>query len=182
MRVCVFCGARNGRQDLYQESARKLGWELGSRGIDLVYGGAKIGLMGSVADAALEAGSEVTGVMPRYLLEWEIAHEGLAQMHIVEGLRERKEFMASLADAFIALPGGVSTVEEFFEVWTWTQQGLHDKPCGLLNLANYYDGLLAFLDHAVDEGFVGHRSRGTLIVDTEVRALVDALVASAKAS
>ncbi|GGO87999.1 LOG family protein [Wenjunlia tyrosinilytica] len=180
MRICVFCGALPGRRPVYGESVELLGRELVARGMGIVYGGASIGLMGRLADAVLAAGGEVIGVMPRYLMAFEVAHSGLTRLHIVDGVHERKALMAELADAFLGLPGGIGTLEELFEVWTWRQQNLHTSPCGLLNLEGFYDGLLAFLDHVADEGFVaGSHVRDTLTVHREAGALLDVLAAGA---
>ena len=153
-RICVFSGSNLGRHDQYRTSAAELGALLAERQIGLVYGGAAVGLMGAVADSVLAAGGDVIGVIPRALAEREVAHTGLPDLRIVDSMHERKALMAELSDAFIALPGGIGTLEELFEVWTWTQLGAHAKPCGLLNTLHFYDGLLAFLDHVVDEAFL----------------------------
>lgn len=162
--VCVFCGSNFGNGERYAEAARETGGALARAGLTLVYGGARVGLMGTVADAALEAGGEVVGVLPTALQEKELAHEGLSELHIVDSMHERKATMAELSDAFIALPGGAGTLEELFEIWTWGQLGLHQKPCGFLNTAGFYDQLLAFLDHQRDEGFVKDAMRDMLKV------------------
>jgi uncharacterized protein (TIGR00730 family) len=158
-RVCVFTGSSSGRRDDYHAAAGDLGRELAARGIELVYGGASVGLMGAVADAALAAGGRVTGVIPAALVAMEVAHPGLPDLRVVSSMHERKAAMADLSDGFIALPGGWGTLDELFEVLTWAQLGLHAKPCGVLNVAGYFDPLLAFMDHMIDEGFVraGHR-------------------------
>ena len=140
-----------------------------------MYGGAHLGLMGAMADAALAAGGDVTGVMPQSLVDREIAHTGLTQLHIVNSMHERKQLMADLSDAFIALPGGFGTLEEFCEVLTWNQLGIHGKPCGLLNIRGYYDGLLALFDHGVSEGFIPHQHRGAIRADANPRQLLDRL-------
>ncbi len=151
--ICVFCGSSHGALEAYSDAAKETGRVIAENGYTLVYGGAKVGLMGTVADAALEAGGQVIGVLPRSLLEKEIGHEGLNELHLVDSMHERKALMADLSDAFIALPGGVGTLEEIFEVWTWGQLGYHKKPCGFLNIEGYYDHLIAFLDHQTREGF-----------------------------
>lgn len=171
--VCVFCGSNEGVRPEYCESARSLGRELVNRGAGLVYGGAAIGCMGAVADAVLEAGGKVIGVMPRNLVEKEIAHKGLSELHVVESMHERKAMMASLSDGFIALPGGMGTFEEIFEVVTWGQLGLHGKPCGLLNIAGYYRLLNAFLDHARDEQFMKPEHRDIMLLADTPDALLD---------
>lgn len=173
MRLCVFCGSSPGNKPEYLAAAQQLGTALAKADIGLVYGGAQVGLMGAVADAALAAGGEVIGVIPRHLVERELAHEGLTTLHEVGSMHERKAMMADLSDGFIALPGGVGTFEELFEVWTWGQLGHHQKPCALLNAAGYYDQLIAFLDHALTEGFMRQPYRDMLIVDTEANALLD---------
>ncbi|QFS99281.1 LOG family protein YvdD [Labrenzia sp. THAF191b] len=151
--ICVFCGSSYGALEAYADIARETGRVIAEEGYTLVYGGAKVGLMGTVADAALEAGGKVIGVLPRSLQDKEIGHEGLSELHLVDSMHERKAMMADLSDAFIALPGGVGTLEEIFEVWTWGQLGYHKKPCGFLNAEGYYDHLIAFLDHQTDQGF-----------------------------
>ncbi|GAB2204637.1 TIGR00730 family Rossman fold protein [Roseibium sp. ROS1] len=151
--ICVFCGSSYGALEAYADIARETGRAIAEQGYTLVYGGAKVGLMGTVADAALAAGGKVIGVLPRSLQDKEIGHEGLSELHLVDSMHERKAMMADLSDAFIALPGGVGTLEEIFEVWTWGQLGYHKKPCGFLNAEGYYDHLIAFLDHQTDQGF-----------------------------
>ena len=160
-RVCVFCGSRTGARLSYAEAAHEMGTLLAVRGIGLVTGGGKVGLMGVIANAALEAGGEARGVIPRALLEREVGHEGMTELHVVETMHQRKAAMAALADAFVALPGGIGTMEELFEVWTWSVLGIHSKPVGLLNVEGYYDDLLRFLDHSMSEGFFhpAHRAR-----------------------
>lgn len=182
MRLCVFCGSSPGNKPEYLAAAQQLGTALAKAGIGLVYGGAQVGLMGAVADAALAAGGEVIGVIPRHLVERELAHEGLTTLHEVGSMHERKAMMADLSDGFIALPGGVGTFEELFEVWTWGQLGHHQKPCALFNAAGYYDQLIAFLDHALAEGFMRQPYRDMLIVDTEAAALLDKVRAYAPPS
>ena len=156
-KICVFCGSSFGVRPEYEAQARFLGRELAGRGISLVYGGGRVGLMGAVADAALEAGGVVIGVMPRGLVEREIAHRGLTELHVVEDMHERKTKMAALADGFIALPGGAGTLEEIFEQWTWAQLGIHEKPCAFLNIKGYYDPLQAMVNNMVREGFMHPR-------------------------
>jgi uncharacterized protein (TIGR00730 family) len=172
-RVCVFCGSSPGARPAYLEAARALGTLLGSAGIGVVYGGAHVGLMGAVADAARAAGSEVIGVIPQSLVAREVAHTGLDDLRVVGSMHERKALMAELSDAFVALPGGIGTLEELFEVWTWAQLGSHEKPCGLLNVDGFYSGLLGFLDHVVSEAFLRQVHRDMLLVDTEPRALLE---------
>lgn len=165
--ICVFCGSSYGTLEVYSEAARQTGKAVADNGYRLVYGGAKVGLMGVVADAALEAGGEVVGVLPRSLQEKEIGHEGLNELHLVDSMHERKALMADLSDGFIALPGGVGTLEEIFEVWTWGQLGYHEKPCGFLNVESYYDHLITFLDHQTEEGFTKAAMRNMVqIADT----------------
>jgi uncharacterized protein (TIGR00730 family) len=176
--ICVFCGSSNGGDAAYLEAAGAFGTIAAERGLRIVYGGASVGLMGALADAVLAAGGEVVGVMPRALVDREIAHNGLTRLHVVETMHERKALMAELADAFIALPGGLGTLEELFEVWTWGMLGLHDKPFGLLNVSGYYDGLIAFLDHARDSGFVRERQRSVLRVEADGARLIDSLAGS----
>ncbi len=171
-RLCVFLGSNAGHRADYAEAAVALGTLLAREGIGLVYGGASVGLMGRLADAALAAGGEVIGVIPRGILEREVAHKGLADLRVVGSMHERKALMAELADGFVALPGGVGTLEELFEVWTWAQLGSHEKPCALLNVAGYYDRLLGFLDHVVGEGFMRAAHRDMLLVADEPSALL----------
>ena len=153
-RACIFCASSNGNSDLFNREAEILGRSLASSGWGLVYGGANVGLMGAVANAALAVDGEVIGVIPEALVSREIAHPGLTELHIVKSMHERKALMASLADAFIALPGGYGTLDEFLEILTWAQLRIHQKPCVLINLDGYYDQLIAFLDHAVNRGFL----------------------------
>jgi uncharacterized protein (TIGR00730 family) len=176
-RVCVYCGSSPGRDPVYREAAVALVHTLAERGLGVVYGGARVGLMGVVADEALAAGAEVIGVIPQALVEREIAHTGLSDLRVVGSMHERKAQMAELADAFVALPGGLGTLEELFEVATWSQLGLHVKPCGLLNVRGYYDGLAGMLDHAVSERFLRPENRAIVLVESDPAALVDALAA-----
>jgi uncharacterized protein (TIGR00730 family) len=174
-RVCVFCGSSHGVRPAYSDAARSLGQALVARGLGLVYGGGKVGLMGVVADAVLAAGGDVVGVIPHALMAREIGHAGLTTMHVVDSMHERKALMADAADAFIALPGGVGTFEELFEAITWTQLGLHAKPCGLLNVDGFYDDLLRFLDHAWVEGFIKPETRAIVKASADARELLDLL-------
>jgi uncharacterized protein (TIGR00730 family) len=175
--VCVFCGSSPGGNPAYLSAARAMGAELAGRGLTLVYGGAKVGLMGAVADAALNAGGEVIGVLPAALEKKELAHLGLTRLEVVDSMHERKARMAELSDGFVALPGGAGTLEEIFEIWTWGQLGFHGKPAGFLNVAGYYDKLASFLDHTVDEAFVKAVHRDMLIFHDAPTALLDALAA-----
>jgi uncharacterized protein (TIGR00730 family) len=170
--VCVFCGSSSGNDPAYAEAARTLGITLAERGITLVYGGGHVGLMGVVADAALGAGGGVIGVMPKALVEREIGHTGLTELHIVGSMHERKAMMSELSEGFVALPGGNGTLEEFFEVLTWAQLGEHDKPCGLLNVAGYYDPLLAVFDRMVDRDFLRKEHRKLVLVESDPSALL----------
>ncbi len=158
--ICVFCGARTGKNEAFVRAAADLGRELARRGVGIVYGGGHVGLMGVLADAALAAGGMVVGVIPQALADREVAHHGLTKLHVVSGMHERKALMADLSDAFVALPGGYGTFEEFFEIVTWLQLGIHDKPIGLLNVEAYYDPLIAMIDSSVREGFVPKDNRG----------------------
>jgi uncharacterized protein (TIGR00730 family) len=171
--ICVFAGSTPGNVPHFADVARELGRELALRGHALVYGGGQSGLMGILADAALAAGAHVTGVIPEFLVDKELAHRGLSDLKVVRSMHERKDAMARLSDGFVALPGGFGTLEELFEVVTWAQLGLHGKPCGLLNVGGYYDGLLAFLDGAVNAQLLSPVHRSMLLVATEVRALLD---------
>lgn len=172
-KICVFSGSSSGRISEYRDSAIQLGTLLAQRNIGLVYGGAAVGLMGAVADATIAAGGSVTGVIPQALVEREVAHTGLSDLRIVRSMHERKALMAELSDAFIALPGGIGTFEEIFEVWTWTQLGTHAKPCAVLNVHGFYDQLLGFLDHVVDEAFLKPVHRGMLLASADPAALLD---------
>jgi len=174
-RVCVFCGSSVGRQPAYVEAAQAMGALLAKRGIGLVYGGGNVGLMGVIADAVLERGGEVIGVIPQALANREIAHTGVTALHIVDSMHTRKAMMAELSDAFVAMPGGVGTFEEFFEAVTWTQLGLQRKPCGLLNVNAFYSPLSAFIDQAVTEGFIKPVHRAAIVVDSDPGRLLDTL-------
>lgn len=167
MRICVFCGSNFGRLPAYGEAATLLGQTLAHEGIGLVYGGASVGLMGTVADAVLAAGGEAIGILPQALKDKELAHPGLTRLHVVASMHERKAMMADLSDGFIALPGGVGTLEELFEIWTWAQLGFHKKPCGILNVAGFYDRLAGFLDHIADEAFMKSENRAMLLADDD---------------
>jgi uncharacterized protein (TIGR00730 family) len=176
-RVCVYAGSNPGSHPAYADGARALATEMAERGIGLVYGGGKVGLMGVLADTMLDAGGEAIGVMPRALIEREIGHRRLTELRVVESMHERKAQMAELADAFLAVPGGIGTLEELIEVYTWSQLGIHDKACGVLNVRGYYDHLAALLDHAVAEGFLRPQHRAVLSVASEPAELLDRLAA-----
>lgn len=176
-RICVFCGSSVGSRPAYAAAARELGRTLAERGLGIVFGGGKVGLMGVLADAALEAGGEAIGVIPEALVAREIGHNGLTKLHVVRSMHQRKTLMADLADAFIALPGGYGTFEEFFEAVTWTQLGIHQKPCGLLNVDGYYDALLALLGRAVTDGFVREANRALVLDAPDVPMLLQKLEA-----
>jgi uncharacterized protein (TIGR00730 family) len=169
--LCVFCGSSAGSKPAYLDAAIALGRVLAEARIRLVYGGGRVGLMGAIADAVLHNGGEVVGVIPRHLVAREVAHKGLSDLRIVASMHERKALMSELSDAFVALPGGLGTLEEFFEVWTWGQLGLHQKPYGLLNVAGFYEPLVQFIDQLVDLKFVKPEHRKMLIVESDVAAL-----------
>ena len=173
--VCVFCGASIGANPAYREAAVALGQAIAKRGLTLVYGGSSVGLMGAVADAAMAAGGEVIGVMPQSLIDAEIGHKGLPRLEVVDGMHARKARMAELSDAFIALPGGLGTLEELFEVWTWGQLGYHAKPLGLLDVNGFYEKLGGFLDQIVEEGFVRPQHRAMLLLGRQPDELLDAM-------
>lgn len=177
MRLCIFSGSNVGSKPIYVEAAAQLGRTLAKQGIGVVYGGSSVGLMGAMADAALAQGGEVIGVIPRALVEKEMAHSGLADLRVVESMHQRKALMSELSDGFIALPGGIGTLEELFEVWTWAQLGYHQKPCSLLNIAGFYDGLSAFLDHVAAEAFMKQAHRSMLIVEQDIDTLLAAIQA-----
>jgi uncharacterized protein (TIGR00730 family) len=174
-RICVYCGSRTGERAAYAEAATALGRALAARGLGLVYGGGNIGMMGLVADAVIDAGGETIGVIPQHLMDLEVGHDGLSKLHVVEDMHQRKAQMAELADAFIALPGGLGTLEEIFEIAAWAQLKLHDKPMGLLNIAGYYDALVRFLDHAVAEDFLKAKHRDRIVVADQTMPLLDQL-------
>jgi uncharacterized protein (TIGR00730 family) len=173
--LCVYCGSRKGAHPAYEAAAHRIGSLIGERGWQLVYGGGNAGLMGVVANAALAAGAPVIGVIPSSLMERELGHPGLTELHVVETMHQRKQLMAERADAFLALPGGIGTFEELFEVWTWRQLGYHDKPVGLLNVGGYYDRLLAFMAQSVADGFVPPAQQQLLQVGNEPAELLDRL-------
>lgn len=175
--ICVFAGSCAGDEPAYRAAAVATGRTIAQRGLRLVYGGGNVGMMGALADAALQAGGEVVGIIPQRLVEREAAHHGISDLQIVDTMHQRKARMAELADAFLILPGGIGTMEEMFEVWTWGQLGYHHKPFGLLNAVGYFDPLIAFLDHAVAAKFLSASCRGMLIVDDKVEALIDRLEA-----
>src|SRR5882672_2504222 len=172
-KICVFTGSRPGRRSDYADAGRRIGRELVERGYGLVYGGGNVGLMTVVADAVLESHGHVTGVIPETLVEKEVVHRGLSELRIVQSMHERKAMMAELSDGFVALPGGIGTMEEFFEVLSWSQLGLHEKPCGLLNVAGYYDPLMEFLDRAVAQDFIKPKHRALLFVESSPAILLD---------
>lgn len=174
MRICVFCGSSSGNDEAYANAARDLGRTLATQGIDLVYGGGRVGLMGALADAALLAGGAVIGIRPRALVEREIQHVGLTELHTVATMHERKTKMAELADGFIALPGGAGTLEEIFEQWTWAQLGIHDKPCGFLNTNGYFDPLRDMIGRMTGEGFIRPEYASMLTFDTDPGAILEA--------
>ncbi len=173
--VCVFCGASIGANPAYREAAVTLGQAIARRGLTLVYGGGAVGLMGIVADAAMAAGGEVVGIIPQSLLDAEVGHKGLTRLEVVDGMHARKARMAELSDAFIALPGGLGTLEELFEVWTWGQLGYHAKPLGLLDVNGFYEKLGGLLDHIVEEGFVRPQHRAMLLLGQQPDALLDGM-------
>lgn len=173
--LCIFTGSRHGRVPEYRAAAEELGRLVAEAHLHLVYGGGHVGLMGVVADAAVDGGGKVTGVIPRHLWDREVGHGGLADLRIVDSMHERKALMADLSDAFAVLPGGIGTMEEFFEVWTWGQLGIHAKPYGLLNVNGYFDPLIAYLDHMVDEEFLGQEARSLVVVEPDPAALLRAL-------
>jgi uncharacterized protein (TIGR00730 family) len=177
--VCVFCGSSGGGRAVYTDAARSTGRALARRGLTLVYGGSNVGMMRHLADAALEAGGRVVGVIPEQLVGWERAHRGLTELHVVASMHERKALMVRLSDAFLALPGGFGTLDEFFEVLTWAQLGLHDKTCALLNVDGYFDHLISLIERARQDGFL-YGSASMPIVDDRAERLLDRLVGPAK--
>ncbi len=174
--ICVYCGSSPGRREAYASAAFSLAETLVSRNIKLVYGGASIGIMGMVADHVLKLGGHVIGVIPKALAHKEVMHNHLTELHVTQSMHERKMLMAELSDGFIALPGGVGTLEELFEIWTWAQLGFHNKPCGLLNIDGYYDSLIKFLDHVLAEQFVKQHHHAMLLVENNPDALIDRYV------
>jgi len=171
-RLCVFCGTNAGSRPEYGAAARELGETLAAEEVELVYGGGSVGIMGELAEAVREHGGRVIGVIPQQLIQKEMAHTG-PDLIVVASMHQRKARMADMADGFVALPGGIGTLEGFFEILTWGQLGIHAKPCGILNVAGYFDGLTGFLDHAVREGFLTEAHRGLIVVETEPRPLLD---------
>lgn len=174
--LCIYCGSSPGRNEAYASAALALAGSLVERNIRLIYGGAGIGVMGVLANQVLALGGQAIGVIPKALAHKEIAHQNLTELHITQSMHERKMLMAELADGFIALPGGIGTLEELFEIWTWAQLGFHQKPCGLLNVAGYYDDLIRFLDHVADEQFVKKAHRALLMVEKKSGSLLDRMV------
>jgi uncharacterized protein (TIGR00730 family) len=172
-RICVFCGTNTGSRPEYGAAARELGQILAEQGIELVYGGASVGIMGELADSVHGHGGHVTGIIPQQLMEKEVAHTEIANLIVVASMHQRKSQMADMSDGFVALPGGIGTLEGFFEILTWGQLGIHDKPSGILNVAGYFDGLTRFLDHAVKEGFLTEEHRGAIIMETDARRLLE---------
>ncbi len=175
--LCVYCGSSAGRLEAYASSAKALAEALVEKDIGLVYGGADIGVMGILAGHVLKLGGRVTGVIPKALAHKEVMHENLTELHVTQSMHERKMLMAELSDGFIALPGGIGTLEELFEIWTWAQLGFHRKPCGLLNVEGYYDTLIQFLDHMLAEQFVKDHQRDMLIVESAPKKLLDRYIA-----
>jgi uncharacterized protein (TIGR00730 family) len=176
LRLCIFCGSRTGDDPRFSQAAIETGTLLAERGIGIVYGGGRVGLMGVLADAARAAGGEVIGVIPQSLAEREVAHSGLSQLHIVESMHERKAMMAELSAGFIALPGGFGTFEEFCEVITWSQLGIHAKPCGILNVAGYFDHLIAMFDYAGERGFISATNREIVLESTQPVELIERML------
>jgi uncharacterized protein (TIGR00730 family) len=177
-RVCVYCGSRPGNDPAFLALATSVGQALAGRGLDLVWGGGNVGLMGALADGVLAGGGRAIGVIPREMVDREIAHRGATELHVVGSMHERKALMASLADAFIALPGGIGTLDELFEIWTWACLGYHAKPVGLLDAGGFWRPLIASLDHMVDTGFLRPEQRAMLHVESEAERLLDRLAAA----
>lgn len=171
--ICIYCGSSPGASPLYAQAARRLAKEMVADNIGLVYGGAHVGLMGIIADEVLRLGGEATGVIPKTLLDREVGHQGLTRLHIVKDMHERKALMAELSDGFIAMPGGIGTLEELFEAFTWSQLGIHDKPIGLLNVNGFYDGLIGFIQHLVNERFLKDQQAGIIMVESNEAALIE---------
>ncbi|MGB3721628.1 MAG: TIGR00730 family Rossman fold protein [Pacificimonas sp.] len=176
-RIAVYCGSSPGARDIYGQTAVALGTEMARRSLGVVYGGGRLGLMGMVADAALRAGGEAHGVIPTALVDLEVAHQGLTELHTVANMHERKALMTELCDAFIAMPGGVGTLDELFEAWSWNALGYHAKPFGLLNIDGYWDQMIAFLDTVADQGFMSQDRRDQLVVSDDIGELIDLLCA-----
>lgn len=177
-KICVYCGSSDGARPEYRQAAAALGRAMLEKDIDLVYGGASVGLMGKLADTVLKGGGRVTGVIPEFLLNREISHTGLTELVVVDSMHERKSIMADLSDGFIALPGGIGTMEELFEILTWSHLRFHNKPCALLNVAGYYDHLNAFMQHGVNQGFIRKKTGAKLIIKDEPKALLDLFLES----
>ena len=177
--ICVYCGSKPGHNPAFVQLAVQVGTWIGAHGGQLVYGGGRSGLMGQVAEATIAAGGTVVGIIPTALVEKEFAHHGCTELHVVDTMHERKRLMAEKADAFLALPGGIGTFEELFEVWTWRQLGYHDKPVGILNCDGYYDGLLRFIDQVVQDGFMSDWQTGLVTVGADAEPLLQGLVESA---
>ncbi|HUY41786.1 MAG TPA: TIGR00730 family Rossman fold protein [Candidatus Dormibacteraeota bacterium] len=182
MRVCIFCGARSGRGDIYRAIARDVARAIVARGDSVVYGGGRVGMMGALADAALEAGGEVIGVIPEALASAEIAHQGITTLHVVDSMHARKALLTALSDAFVALPGGIGTMDELFEALTWHQLGIHDKPVGILNAAGYYDPLFSLLDRMFEEGLLPASTRSSIVTGNAIEALLEELFAANRRS
>ncbi len=176
-RICVFCGSKTGNSPLFLEAAVQLGRVLAERGLELVYGGASIGLMGAVADSVMAGGGKVVGVIPEAMASKEVAHDGLTEMHVVSSMHERKSMMARLADAFVALPGGFGSFEELLEMITWAQLGIHRKPVGILNVSGYYDPLIQLFEGAIEAGFIKSRNRQLYVIEREADRLLQTLLA-----
>ena len=177
-KICVYCGSRDGARPEYSRAAATLGHAMLEKSLDLVYGGASVGLMGKLADTILQGGGRVTGVIPEPLVNREISHAGLTELVVVESMHERKSMMADLSDGFIALPGGIGTMDELFEILTWSHLGIHKKPCSLLNVAGYYDHLNAFMQHGVNQGFIRKETAAKLIINDDPRGLLDLFMKS----
>lgn len=177
-KICVYCGSSDGARPEYKQAAAALGRAMLEKDIDLVYGGASVGLMGKLADTVLKGGGRVTGVIPEFLLNREISHTGLTELVVVDSMHERKSMMADLSDGFIALPGGIGTMEELFEILTWSHLRFHNKPCALLNVAGYYDHLNAFMQHGVNQGFIRKKTGAKLIIKDDPKALLDLFLES----
>ena len=175
-RICIYCGSNSGRLGVYSDAAESLGVEIADRNITLVYGGASVGLMGIIADTVLRRGGRVIGVIPKSLVDKEVAHPGLSDLRVTSSMHERKQQMAEMSDGFVALPGGIGTLEELFEMWTWSQLGFHKKPIGLLNIQSYFESMLAFLRHSVDQGFVKQDHLEMLIVSSSPSSLIDSMI------
>lgn len=177
-KICVYCGSSDGARPEYRQAAAALGRAMLEKDIDLVYGGASVGLMGKLADTVLKGGGRVTGVIPEFLLNREISHTGLTELVVVDSMHERKSMMADLSDGFIALPGGIGTMEELFEILTWSHLRFHNKPCALLNVAGYYDHLNAFMQHGVNQGFIRKKTGAKLIIKDDPKALLNLFLES----